>query len=378
MLTAMAENQDSASKRRTGGGRERWCNEDPRSAGKRDPIVDGAQARNVRPVESSPRREAARTGAEAAERVESRLASRQEGSVKRFQLIAAGVSPHTIDRQVRAGALHREHRGVYIVGHMALAPMAREAAALLACGRDGVISHRSAAYLWGLLDAPPGEVHVTLVGRRCRPKRGVKIRTVACLTDVRRKRGVCLTSPARTIVDLAADTDDHELERLIARAREKRLLREGELEAALARAGKRRGVARLRALLRTEAGQAMTRSEVERRCRRLLEAARLPQPKVNRRIAGYEVDFLWPEQRVILEVDTITFHGHRRAFEWDRHKTMALEDAGYHVIRVTRRQLAEDPYWVIAHIARALDRYTPAAGIHPNISVRPPAPCKER
>ena len=361
MLAAMAQNQASGGKRRAGGERGRSCNEDPRSAGKRDAIGDGAQMRNVRPVKGAPGPEAARKGAGAAERVESRLASRQEGSVKRSQLIAAGVSRHTIDRQVRAGALHREHRGVYVVGHMALAPMAREAAALLACGRDGVISHRSAAYLWGLLDASPGEVDVTLVGRRCRPKRGVKIRTVGRLSDIRRKGAIRLTSPARTIVDLAAESDDHELERLIARGREKRLLRDGELEAALARAGKRHGVARLRALLRTEAGQAMTRSEVERRCRRLLEAARLPQPKVNRRIAGYEVDFLWPQQRVILEVDTITFHGHRRAFEWDRRKTMALEDAGYHVIRVTRRQLAEDPYWVIAHIARALDRHTPAA-----------------
>lgn len=78
---------------------------------------------------------------------------------------------------------------------------------------------------------------------------------------------------------------------------------------------------------------------------------------------GYEVDFLWPEHRVVLEVDSVTFHGHARAFEWDRRKTIALEDAGYHVIRVTRRQLDEEPYWVIAHIARALDRYGPQSKV---------------
>jgi very-short-patch-repair endonuclease len=249
--------------------------------------------------------------------------------------------------------------------------MAKEAAALLASGPSAVISHRSAAHLWRLLDEPPPKVEVTLVGRRCRPKQGVTIRTVARFErrDGRKKRGIWLTSPARTIVDLAAEADDHELERLIAKARERRLLREGELEAALARAGRRRGVASLRAILRSEAGHAMTRSEVERRCRRLLEAAGLPQPRVNRRVAGYEVDFLWPEHRVILEVDTFMFHGHHRAFEWDRRKTMALQDAGYHVIRVTRRQLTEEPYWVIARIARALERHAPAAGSQTNVAV---------
>jgi very-short-patch-repair endonuclease len=93
----------------------------------------------------------------------------------------------------------------------------------------------------------------------------------------------------------------------------------------------------------------------------MLKAAGLPDPKVNQRIGGYEVDFLWPQERVVLEVDTYTFHGHPRAFERDRLKTMALEDAGFHVIRVTRRQLLEQPYLVIAHVARALERYARAA-----------------
>lgn len=116
------------------------------------------------------------------------------------------------------------------------------------------------------------------------------------------------------------------------------------------------GAGTVRAFLRSEGGLALTRSEAERRCRRLLKAAGLPQPNVNQRIEGYLVDFLWPEQRVILELDTYTFHGNRRAFERDRRKTMMLEDAGYIVIRVTRRQLVEEPYLVVAHVARALDR----------------------
>lgn len=299
------------------------------------------------------------------------LASRQNGVVTYAQLLEAGLTPGEIKHLVRVGILNRVYRGVYVVGHLALAPLAKEQAAVLACGPRSVISHRSAAYLWGLTDRRPRTTHVTMTAPARRVQNGVRVHEVVRLSpaEVRRRGGIPLTSPARTIVDLAAEADGHELEGLIAEARATRLLRDGELEAALERAGKRRGVARLRALLRNEAGRAMTRSEVERRCRRLLQAAGLPQPRANGRVAGYEVDFLWPEHRVVLEVDSFTFHGHRRAFERDRRKTMVLEDAGYRVIRVTPRQLAEEPYWVIAHIARALERYAPVAGFQTNVAV---------
>lgn len=334
-----------AGKRHAPRASEHPCNVDPRDAGKRSLRGGGTDAGNVRPPPRT------------AERFESALGSQQEGSVKRSQLLAAGVSRHVIDRQLRAGALHRSHRGVYLVGHEALAPRAKEAAALLACGKRALVSHRSAAYLWGLLDEPPDQVEITLVGGRCRPKEGVRIRTVKHLDrrDARHEQGIWLTSPARTIIDLAADATDAEFERLVAHARVKRVLRDGELEAALTRAGRRPGTARARAFMRSE-GEPMTRSEIERVTRRLIKAAGLPEPKINQRLLGYEVDFLWSDQRVILEVDTYTFHGHRRAFERDRRKTIALEAAGYHVIRVTRRQVLDQPYWVIAHIARALSR----------------------
>src|SRR5205823_6475525 len=113
--------------------------------------------------------------------------------------------------------------------------MAEEQAALFACGEGAVISHRSAAYLWGLSDRRPSITEVTLAGRHCRPQPGLRVHRVTRLSskDVRSKGTIRLTSPARTIVDLAADADDHELERLVAEARAKRLLRDGELEAAL-------------------------------------------------------------------------------------------------------------------------------------------------
>ena len=293
-----------------------------------------------------------------------RLATSQEGTVKCRQLLDAGIGPSVIKRLARVGTLHRRHRGVYIVGHLALAPFADEAAALLACGDRAVISHRSALFLWGLGEPQPDQVDVTLMGGQRRPKAGIRIHRARLEPrDVRRRHSLPLTSPARTIIDIATTgAGDAELERCIAEARTQRLLRDGELEKAVGQAGPRPGTARLRALLRAEGDPGITRSEGERILRRALRAAGLPQPVTNRRLGHWEPDFLWPIERVIVELDSWQFHRHRRAFERDRRKDMALRDAGHIVIRITGRQLVDEPLMVIAHIARALDRATRSHG----------------
>jgi very-short-patch-repair endonuclease len=156
------------------------------------------------------------------------------------------------------------------------------------------------------------------------------------------------------VIDLARYVSMGELEELVARARVKGLIRDGELEAALARAGQRRGVAKVRAFLDQEGQPTMTRSKAERIVLALLRRSALPRPRVNVMVKGYLVDFLWEEERLIVEFDGFQFHGHRKAFEDDRRRVMVLADAGYQVIRITWRQLTEEPYVVIAHIARAL------------------------
>jgi len=294
-----------------------------------------------------------------------RLGNRQQGAVARRQLVAAGVSRHAIDHALSCGQLHRRYRGVYIVGHLALAPYAEEAAARLACGDDAVISHRSAAYLWGLIEKRPAEVEVTLVGGHCRPRKGIRAHRVTTLDErnLRRRHGLPVTSPARTVIDISSDSvGDRELEALIAEGRANRLLRDGELERALALAGRRPGTGRLRALLRAEGEPGITRSDGERLLRRYLRAAGLPQPKTNHKIGRWEPEFLWPAERVIVELDSYDFHSDRAAFERHRRKDMALRDAGYTVIRITGRQLKNEPLLVIAHIARALDRATRTGG----------------
>lgn len=145
------------------------------------------------------------------------------------------------------------------------------------------------------------------------------------------------------------------------------LLSDGELEAELERAGPRPGVPKVR-MIAAKDDHGLTRSEAERRMRRLIREARLPQPLTNTRLAGYEVDFLWPDQRLIVEVDGYRFHGHRSAFERDRRKAMALIASGYTVIRVTWRQLTQEPHAVVAAIASALSAASRATEYRDSIS----------
>jgi very-short-patch-repair endonuclease len=287
-----------------------------------------------------------------------RLAGRQHGVIHRGQLIQAGVSPMVIRRLATTGALHRLHRGVYAVGHLALPPYAAEQAALLACGEPALVSGRSALYLWGIADVRPAEVQVLAVGHHCRNRTGIRVHVIAAIDrrDVRVRHGLSVTSPSRTLIDVAATASAIELDDFVAESRARRLLRPGELEAALESAGPRRGAGRIRAFLAAEAEPDFTRSKGERRLRRLLRQARLPQPRANRHVAGHEVDFLWEAEKLVVEFDGFRFHGHRRAFEDDRRRDVDLANAGYQVLRFTWRQLAQDPLAVIAAIARALGR----------------------
>jgi very-short-patch-repair endonuclease len=197
---------------------------------------------------------------------------------------------------------------------------------------------------------------VTVVAH-CGGKPGIEVhRKILQSRDLRDRHGFPTVSPSRAVIDISLTAAVRELEAVIAEGRAQGLIRDGELEKALQRAGNRPGTGRLRAFLRAEGDPGVTRSEGERILRRHLKAAGLPQPQTNTKIACVEPDFLWPAERVIVELDSYSFHGHRRAFEWDRRKDMILRDAGYVVIRITGRQLKQEPLLVIAHIARALDR----------------------
>lgn len=263
------------------------------------------------------------------------------------------------------GALHPILPRVWAVGHPMLPPLGREFAAIMYLGRDAVISHRSAAIIWGILAAEAGTVEATIIGRDARRRPGLKIHRVALLDrrDVRIRDGIPTTSPARILLDLAAGADDVELHGALVEARVQNLVSDRELGAAMDRCPLRTGVARLRALLSAERGPALTRSEAERGLRALIDAGRLPRPRFNVRVHGLLVDGVWDGQRLVVEVDGFGVHGHRSAFETDRRRDQTLVANGYVVVRVTWRQLTGEPMAVLARLSQALafaDRRTDA------------------
>jgi very-short-patch-repair endonuclease len=255
--------------------------------------------------------------------------------------------------------LHVHFRDVYLVGRPKPEPYGLALAAVLHLRGRAIVNGRTAAGLWGITDPHTHEPPSLLaVGIDVRSRPGLKLRRTAGLdpVDVRRRHGLPVTSPARTIVDLAGELPLPELENAFANATQARLTTSAAIAATLRRAGHPRGAARLRRLL-TDTAPAVTRSHWERRLLSLIRAAHLPAPIANAPVAsGYAADLLWPDHRLIVEFDGWATHSSRRAFEHDRKRDQALAAAGYLVIRVTARQLETEPFAVIARIAAALIR----------------------
>ncbi|MGH2993241.1 MAG: endonuclease domain-containing protein [Solirubrobacterales bacterium] len=172
--------------------------------------------------------------------------------------------------------------------------------------------------------------------------------------DVRAVDGIPVTSPARSLLDLASVLPTSELERALAEAQVRRIVTRRALVDQLERNRGRSGVRALRRAVEVPGGPAATRSEAERRLLRLVRAAELPVPRVNARLGRYEVDFMWREQRLVAEVDGYAYHANRRAFERDRERDAALAAAGYTVLRLTWRQLVNTPEAVVARLAAVL------------------------
>ncbi len=248
-------------------------------------------------------------------------------------------------------------RGVYAVGDPQLMPLVRPAAALLSLGADSLISHRSAAVVWGLADPDRDVIDATAVGRHPGSRPGIRLHRVKHLDpqDTSAHQNLRLTSPARTLIDFASQATSSELYDAFGDARAKRLLTDAALDKALARAPQNHpGAAIVRAILNE--GGTYDRSKAERIVRKLCRQAQLPQPLVNRPLCGYRADFFWPDANLILEVDGYLTHGNRQAFESDRKRDQTHIAAGYVVIRVTWHQLQNEPLALLATLAQAMAR----------------------
>lgn len=276
----------------------------------------------------------------------------------RRQLERCALPARTIDNWIESGRLIRKFPGVYRLGHEAAPEFADELAAVMACGQGAILSHLSAAQLWGLLprSAQPGPIAVLLARRTSRPKPGVQIHRTRSLhsSEATIHRGVPVTTPVRTLLDLAAEVDTRTLERALNEAQVLDLTKSSDLRALLAQRRRHRGARALRALATNDGASGITRSEAERCLLALIRAAGLPIPRTNARVGPYEVDMLWPDQRLVAEVDGFRYHSSRFAFERDRARDAELTACGYRVIRVTWRQITDESFAVVARIAQAL------------------------
>jgi very-short-patch-repair endonuclease len=285
------------------------------------------------------------------------VAARQHGVIAHDQLARAGITRWGVQRRVAAGWLHRRHLGVFAVGHPALTDRGRFAAAVLAGGAGAVLSHRSAAALWGLTPET-AVVDVTVPGRRCAGPDGVVVHSGRLAArDVTRIDGIPVTGLARTLLDLAEVASLEQLVEAIDRAGNR--LRPGVMSSMLAEHRGRHGLKALKqALLITRPQDVLTRSELERRALKLIAAARLPGPEVNVRLHRYEVDLLWRPQRLVVELDGRRWHDTPAARERDSRRDTNLLCAGYRVMRLTWRQVVNDPDWVSNRLRRALRNRT--------------------
>ncbi len=238
-------------------------------------------------------------------------------------------------------------------------PHAREMAAVLACGPRAVLSHVAAAHLWQLLPhpAPPGPVDVTVAGRNPGQHPGIRVRRTGSLrrSEVTAKHGIRVTTPARTLLDLASQVDALELEHAIAEAFALRLTNRTTLVSTLDRHRGRPGVPVLRGQLEADHPPARTRSHPERHLLMLIRDEGLPHPEANARFGRWQVDLLWREQRVAVEIDGYAAHSSPWAFRRDYAKTADLENGGLRVIRVTWPQNRDQPQATLARITRALE-----------------------
>lgn len=282
------------------------------------------------------------------------LAARQHGVVARAQLLAAGMSPKAVRHRVETRRLTPLHRGVYRLGETETR-LTRLMAAVLAAGPTGALSHHAAAELHGFGPQRPGPIDVTVTQGHARQKPGLRVHRARHIDRVN-IQGIPTTTPARTLLDLATVLPERDLHRAIEEAQIQRKLDHSSLAEAVDRAAGHHGARALRAAATATHEPALTRSEAERILMDVIRRADLPIPRTNQRIGRYEVDAVWHEQRLVVEVDGYAFHSTRHAFERDRRKQADLTAAGYRVNRITWRQLSEEREAVVARLATALSR----------------------
>lgn len=280
-----------------------------------------------------------------------RLARTSHGVVTREQLIDAGLTVAEIKSRLRSGVLLQEHRGVYRVGHRAPSVEARYLAAVLACGSGAVLSGCAAGHLLGIVAAAPALPEVTAPTER-RVHGVTTRRTRGSERDAMLWRGVPVTTPARTLVDLAAELAAGDLARAVHEAGIRHATAPEDVEAVLGRRPSSPGAAVLRRVLWGD--EHVTLSALERRFLGLLRQAGLPLPVTNRPAGGRFVDCRWVERRLTVELDGYRYHSSRHAWERDRRREREAYARGDDFRRYTYGDVFDQPAAMLAELEGVL------------------------
>jgi very-short-patch-repair endonuclease len=284
------------------------------------------------------------------------LARNQHGVIARPQLIALGFTDDAIRHRMSRGRLRAVWRGVYAVGRPELTHHGRWMAAVLTCGSNAVLSHETAAVLWGIRTSVPAFIAVSVPPRTFRRYRGIRIhRRPLPNEDVTRRERIPVTAPARTLIDLGVILPPGALEAAINEADKLGLI---DPEALRAVAGRRGGCAGTRAIkaVLDRRTFALTDSELERRFLALVRRARMPEPLTQQRVNGFRVDFVWPELRLIVETDGLRYHRTPTQQSRDRVPDQAHAAAGFTALRFTHAQVRFEPEHVIATLRSIAER----------------------
>ncbi|MQA73176.1 MAG: DUF559 domain-containing protein [Solirubrobacterales bacterium] len=301
------------------------------------------------------------------------LAERQHGVVTRGQLLGLGFTARAIRHRRARGRLHRVYREVFVVGRPQLTREGHLMAAVLCCGPGAVLSHASAAELWGIRTRSPAQIEVSVDARRDPRPPGIRVhrRTGLPPAEVTEHLNIPVTSSVRTLVDLASRLAPNHVEAAINEADRRDLVDPEALRSALDRYAGQPGAGRLRTVLDRRTFT-LTDSELERQFLPIARRAGLSIPLTQQRLNGFRVDFYWPELGLVVETDGLRYHRTPADQARDRQRDQAHTAAGLTSLRFTHAQIRYEPAYVeatLARVGRLVDRAR--TGVEPGAGRRP-------
>ncbi len=284
------------------------------------------------------------------------MAGDQHGVVSRRQLLDLGLSRRAIQHRLTRGRLHLIANGVYAVGRSEVTRHGQWMAAVLSCGPSAMLSHGSAATLWGIGREHRGiEISVRVASPRRQAGLRVYRRPTLADRDVTSRDGIPVTGLVQALVDLAAVLAPHAVERLVNEADRLDLITPPALRRELESHRCEPGVRPLRLLLDKRVFR-LTDSELERRFLRLVEKAGLPFPLTGQYVNGFKVDFFWPDLGLVVETDGLRYHRTPAQQARDRLRDQAHLAAGLTPLHFTHAQVRYESHYVRATLLAVMMR----------------------